>query len=98
MALEAYARQALNTEGEQKAMRIRIRAERRVGEILCDKEMAKGGGDQRSDHRSTRPRGGPKTLDELGISYDQLSKWQKLADIPTERFEELLSSPHTLTK
>ena len=32
-------------------------------------------------------RKGSKPLEELGISHDQCSRWQKLADVPEEDFE-----------
>jgi hypothetical protein len=33
--------------------------------------------------------GGPQTTPkDLGISYDQSSKWQQLANVPTEEFEQ----------
>ena len=39
MALELYAKQARNTDAERKASEIRLRAERRTGELL--KELAR---------------------------------------------------------
>jgi hypothetical protein len=41
-AIEVYARQAPNTEAETKACEIQLRAERRCGQLLRDREMAKG--------------------------------------------------------
>ena len=41
LALEAYARQALNRDAERKAIEIRIRAERRAGQLL--KELKASG-------------------------------------------------------
>ena len=35
----------------------------------------------------------PKTLPELGITRDQSSKWQQLADIPEPEFEAEVSKP-----
>ena len=43
MALEQYSRQARNTEAERQACEIRLRAERRAGELLADRERSKGG-------------------------------------------------------
>lgn len=40
------------------------------------------GGDRRSKSNDTTL----KTLDELGITRDESSRWQQLADIPEEQF------------
>ena len=46
-AIEMYARQAQNTEAEERAREIRLRAERKCGQMLADLKaagkMAKGG-------------------------------------------------------
>jgi hypothetical protein len=89
-AIRAYARQAGNLELEQQAMKIRLHAERRVGELL--KEAAANGqrdggkgGDRKSRSSATTVK--PATLKDLGITKDQSSKWQKMADIPAPDFE-----------
>lgn len=70
---------------------LKIRAERRIGEELATLNKAKGGGDQRSEHRSHRPTGGPATLAELGITKDQSSDWQAVASLTTDQFEGYIS-------
>jgi len=84
LALEVYARQAHNTDAETKACEIRLRAERRVGQLLQEREKAKGG----------RPTGNPsqaatgfEPLADMGISRTQSSRWQKLASIPDRDFD-----------
>jgi hypothetical protein len=69
-------RQHAATEAEQKACEIRLRAERRAGQMLGEMEKAKGGGDPRPEHRSHAARGGAKPLSDLGISHTQSSRWQ----------------------
>jgi hypothetical protein len=76
------------------AVEIRLRAERRAGELVKQMEKAKG---RQSKNPSTGTRGSPKTLAELGVSYDQSSKWQKLADIPQGDFEESLAADRPST-
>jgi hypothetical protein len=93
IALETYARQAHNIENERQACLIRLRAERKCGELLKEIEKAKGGGDQRHPSHDTR---GAPTLRERGISYDQSSRWQKLADVPEDRFEAALADPDVI--
>jgi hypothetical protein len=96
IALETYARQARNFEAETKAARIRLRAERRAGQLL--KEMPKAKGSPGNQYTGPLDRSeGSKTLAEHGISHDQSSQWQRLADVPEERFEKLLAvgSPTT---
>jgi hypothetical protein len=99
-ALEVYAKEALNFEAERKAAQIRIRAERRAGELL--QEMKKrgerdpgNGGDRKSPSTATTviQSNKPSTLQDIGITRDQSSQWQKLAEIPLEEFEEAVTQP-----
>ncbi len=91
-ALQLYAQQAKNYEAETRAAEIRIRAERKTGQLLTNEEMAKGGGDatKPKEHRSYDTTTA-KTLDEIGISKDQSSRWQKLADVSDKKFEAYLA-------
>jgi len=89
VALEAYARQARNVEAERQCVEIRIRAERRAGELL--KQMEKAKGSPGNQYTGPLDRGdGSKTLSDLGISYDQSAIWQRLADVPDDKFEAAL--------
>lgn len=92
-AIEVYARQAKNTEAERQACEIRLRAERRAGQLLVEREKAKGG----------RPTETPNTMAEvlpladLGISHKQSSDWQKLAAVPPDLFERELQRERPTT-
>lgn len=91
-AFEVYAAQANNRDAERMAAEIRIRAERKVGELLKEmkvngKRQGQGGNKiAKSDEAILVPR----TLSDLGISPDQSSQWQKLAEIPEPQFEEAI--------
>lgn len=94
-ALEVYAHQAQNFEAERKACEIRIRAERRAGELLI--EMKRRG--ERHNGRGNNPprlESQPTTstpqLADLRITRDQSSKWQKLAAVPAEDFEKAIAN------
>jgi hypothetical protein len=85
-ALALYARQARNVEAERQCVEIRIRAERRAGELLRQMEKAKGSpGNQYTGPLDRRE--GSKTLSDFGISYDQSARWQQLASVPQDVFE-----------
>ncbi len=70
-----------------RAIEIRIRAERRCGELLAEMERAQG---KRSD-LATSVQADAKSfgeqLDPYGISQTQSSRWQKLAEVPEAEFE-----------
>jgi phage N-6-adenine-methyltransferase len=85
LAMQAYAKQAKDTELLRHATEIKMRAERRAGELL--QEMAK---------RDERPKGRKKeshvaTLSDLGVNKTQSSRWQQLANLDEQSFEERLA-------
>jgi hypothetical protein len=92
LAMRVYARQARNHEAERKVAEIRLRAERRPGQLL--KETAatgqrdQGGSDRKSPSAEPRVK-----LEDLGITYDPSASWQKLAEIRDEEFEAALAKP-----
>src|ERR1700728_182709 len=64
--------QAQNYEAERKAAEIRIRAERRAGELLkemkANGERSSGSGDQKSESARVTP---IRTLSDLGVTKNQ---------------------------
>lgn len=90
-AMAAYARQAKDTEMVQWVTEIKVRAERRAGELLSQMkqsgELTPHGGDRRSDSRSDTT-----SLKDVGISPDQSSRWQQLASMSAEHFETAVAT------
>ena len=64
-----YARQAQDPEMCVWAAEIKLRAERRAGEMLNEMEKSKGAATQTRSHHVT-------TLKELGIAKMQSSRWR----------------------
>ncbi len=64
------------------AVELRVRAERKTGQILQVSDKAKRGPDKGTRQRSQRTTSETQDLASLGITKDQSSKWQKLADVP----------------
>jgi hypothetical protein len=90
-ALEYYARQAGNTEAEKQCYEIRLRAEKKWGQIRKKTGTAQG---RRSDFLTTAQEvHGPKTNAELGVTDRQAADWQRLADVPDNQFEAALAGP-----
>ena len=85
-ALRQYARQQkLSLEMQNRCAEIKLRAERRAGDLLVDMEKHPPGPSSRDrSHRGTDP---PRLVD-LGISKNQSSRWQLISSIPEEQFED----------
>jgi hypothetical protein len=83
-ALEHYSRQAHNVEAERQCCEIRLRAERKAGQLLAKREQPRGNRYRVSDET---------TLKDLGITRDQSSQWQQLAEVPELDFEAALAGP-----
>jgi hypothetical protein len=101
-AVAAYARQAKDSELIAWATEIKVRAERRTGELLSEMNKLNGARGVGKKVASSRSESTPK-LKELGMSHNQSSTWQQLAKIPEPEFErrrakasahvEMLQSP-----
>lgn len=72
---------------QNRAAEVKLRAERRAGELLATMKLA--GGDRRSEKSSGT------TLEELGISKHQSSRWQREAAVPEEVFERLVKEANS---
>lgn len=98
-AMRAYAKQAKNKQLEVDAAEIRIRAERRIGELMRAQKdaglMAKGGaepgvgrrgkqcGAQETPHSAI-------TLEEAGIDKELAKRARKYAAVPDDEWEQEL--------
>ncbi len=89
-AMAAYARQAKDTELVQWATEIKVRAERRAGQMLAEMPKAKG---EILRGNTMVPRGNEaKTLADIGITKNESSRWQKLAAVTDTQFEEAVAT------
>jgi len=71
------------------ATEIKVRAERRCGEMLRDMQKSTGGDAQRT--RFQKGTESPPTLADMGIEKHQSSRWQKLAAVPETQFEQAVA-------
>lgn len=80
----------------RQAEEIKLRAERKAGEILKEEVREPG---ERDDHiqMSEAPTFEKPKLPEMGITRDQSSNWQRIADIPEEKFEEYIQTEKEIT-
>lgn len=92
-AAAEYARAArLGLEAQNHAAEIKLRAERKAGELLAGLERKQGGntrfgissvGNTESDYRSV--------LEDTGTPYQAAHRWQKIAALPAETFEQFIA-------
>ncbi len=96
--MEAYARQAKDTGLMQMAAEIKVRAERRLGEMLREQKAAGGmndGGRPTKTGSSLEPV--LPTLAEVGIDKKLSMRSQQLAAMPEQHFETAIKAGGTLT-
>jgi hypothetical protein len=89
IALEIYARQAHNTEAERQACEIRLRAERKAGELSRALEKSNPGKRKKDLGRAIPPKS--TQLQKAGISKDQARQWEKLAAVPQATFDKAVA-------
>ena len=90
LAIEVYARQARNVEAERQACEIRLRAERRWGQLYKAGEKAKGG-------NPTLSQAATGSLGSMGVSRTQSSRWQRLSEVEDDVFEDEVTRPGAST-
>lgn len=85
-ALRKYAQDAkAGLELQNRVAELKLRAERRAGEIL--RSMSLRGGDRKSGTQHAR-----LGLDKLGISKNQSARWQKETLVPEEDFRRFVAA------
>ncbi len=87
-AMAAYARLAKDQDMILWATEIKVRAERKAGEMLAQGK-AEGQRAGPGDYRKESP---PPTLSEIGITRSQSSRWQSLAGMSEEHFEAAVAT------
>ena len=100
LALEMYAQQSRNVEAERKACEIRLRAERKAGDLLATMQRASKpnpagkNGHEVTSNRATQPRSEyASALERTGISKQTAHRYQQLARVPEPVFEAAMRDP-----
>ncbi len=102
LALELYAKQARDTDAERKACEIRLRAERKAGDLF--KDMARTPPQKASPTGRAGKAETPEAvagdsseyrtaLESSGVTERTAQRWQELASVPVEQFEDALRAP-----
>jgi N6-adenosine-specific RNA methylase IME4 len=97
MAMRLYAKQAKNRQMEADAYELRVRAERKLGEMIATQKETVGlatggehGGKAKIDGTRAAPSNARATLAEAGIDKKLSSRAQKISAIPPTAFEEMV--------
>jgi phage N-6-adenine-methyltransferase len=91
-ALRVYVKAASDSlEAANAAAEIKLRAERKAGDMLAAMEKNKGGRPTEKT-AGTVPEVLAPSLSDLGIKEDQSRRWQREAKVPEEQFEAYVAS------
>jgi hypothetical protein len=93
VAMETYGRLAKDTQLISHATEIRLRAEIRAGELLCEMKQR---GERQGQSQPKKLKSHDATLSlpkltDLGITKTQSSRWQKLAKLPKAQQEQQIA-------
>ena len=89
-----YAKQAGDNELIEKATEIRVRAQRKAGEMLT---LAAEAGQRATGRENIKQHSGshgatPVTLEQIGITKSESSRYQQLAAMPADHFETAVAT------
>ena len=87
-AIAAYARQAKNRDLEAQCVEIRMRATRRLGELMREQKRKVGLNRGNAGGFSNNPPDDRPTLASQGIDKNLANQARTLGDLPEEKFEE----------
>ena len=77
-------------EAQNQAAEIKVRAERKAGELIAKMEKAKKGNRHiKNEERSSAEPSKTKQLESIGVSKTQAHRLEQMAAVPDETFEEL---------
>ncbi len=82
------ARRDSTLESMNHAVEIKIRCERRIGQLLKEQPKARGRAEPGPRGSEPRPR---KTLKEKGLTKDESSRFQKMAAVEEAEFEAIIA-------
>jgi hypothetical protein len=91
VAMRMYAMQAKDRVLIDQATEIRLRAERRAGQLLKEMGKNKGAVPGKTGVKARPLLDATPKLSDLGINKSQSSRWQKLADIGEDEFEGVVT-------
>jgi N6-adenosine-specific RNA methylase IME4 len=87
MAMQVYAKQAKDRSLIENATELRMRAERRAGELLAEMEKNKGAVPGKTGRKGKPALDPTPKLSDLGVTKTQSSRWQRFAALDDEAFE-----------
>jgi len=91
-AMRAYAKQIGESLDVQNSIcEIKLRAERRMGQMLKETELQNGGDAMKKKARSQDVTELPPSLSDFGIEKHESSRWQKIAELSEETFEQIIT-------
>jgi hypothetical protein len=93
--LKAVAKIAKNFDAERQCREIRLRAERRAGELSAKIEKAAGRPGKNNSPHCAENLSKQTALENIGISTQQASEWERLAAMPKDEFETSLRTSGT---